>query len=453
MRLAPQAIKHGDRFESGMMKQETIFAQASGPGVSGVAVIRLSGPRASAAAGAIAGPLPPPRLATLRWFADPASGEKLDRGLMIWMPGPASFTGEDSAEFHIHGSRAVADAMLAALGGIDGLRLAEPGEFSLRAFRNGKFDLVAAEGLVDLIAARTVEQRRAAMRQALGGMSATVESWRGGIVRLLAHAEAAIDFADEDAMVETMAATIREGAATLAQTMVRALEASRGARLLRDGVRVVIAGPPNAGKSSLLNALAGRDAAIVSSRPGTTRDVVEAQIDLGGVPVILSDTAGLRGETTDEIEILGMDRTRSALADAEIVLRVASPDTVDDAFPIVSAEEIAVFNKCDLAANPAAWRVSARTGEGIPALREYLTGRVRALAGIGEAAGFTRERQESAGRAALMHLRAAAAPAAKPMETLAEELRAAAHQIGRISGRVDVEDLLDTIFSDFCIGK
>ena len=425
--------------------------------------------------------MPQARRAALRWIVDPESGEKLDSGLVLWLPGPQSFTGEDSAEFHIHGSKAAIAAVLGALGRRAGLRPAEPGEFSMRAFRNGRLDLFEAEALGDLISAETESQRRLALRLALGGAGEALESWRADVIRMLAHAEAAIDFSEEDDAVADAHSAIHGRALSLSATLAEAIARSDGARLVRDGVRVVIAGPPNAGKSRLLNRIAARDAAIVSPRPGTTRDVIELRLELGGLPVLLSDTAGLHAGTGDEIEAIGMDRARAAMDEAQIILWVTAPDAEDGNIPPLAREGsppppggggfsgsppgraklIRVRNKSDLADpesrlirnDSGEVHVSAETGAGVAVLLDLITEAAQEMADVGNTVVFSRERQLSAARAALIHLRNVTVSHALPMESVAEELRAAAFQIGRISGRVDVEDLLDAIFRDFCIGK
>ena len=442
--------------------KDTIFAQSSGLGVAGIAVLRCSGPQVAAVLAVMAAPVPAPRQAALRWILDARSGERLDSGLVLWFPGPDSFTGEDCAEFHVHGSRATVAAVLAALGRMDGLRPALPGEFSMRAFKNGKLDLFEAEALGDLIGAETEAQRRLALRLALGGAGEVIECWRRDIIHLLAHAEALIDFSDEEDVVTSGNARIFLGVDTLALSLAEAIRLSDGARLVRDGVRVVIAGPPNAGKSRLLNRIARRDAAIVSSRPGTTRDIIDVQVELGGLAVLFSDTAGIREATDDEIESIGIARAWSAIGDAHIILWVTAPDAEEEASPPVGmAKLVRVRNKSDLSSDGLrlirnemnGLSVSAETGAGVDVLLELIADMARTMADAGDSVVFSRERQLSAARSALIHIRNITLSRELPVETVAEELRAAAFQIGRISGRVDVEDLLDSIFRDFCIGK
>lgn len=444
-----------------MSAGDTIFALATAPGRAGVAVLRISGPQAGAGLTALTGkPPPPPRFAALRRLVDPQAGETLDQALLLWFPGPASFTGEDVAELHLHGGRAVTAGVAAALARLPGFRPADAGEFTRRAFAAGKLDLTGVEGLADLVDAETAAQRRQALRQMGGALAKRVEGWRDRLLRLLAHAEADIDFPDEDlpgGLADRVATGVRALAGDIAAVLA---DGHRGERL-RDGLHMVIVGAPNVGKSSLLNALAQRDAAIVSHLAGTTRDVVEVHLDLGGYPVILADTAGLR-DGGDVIEQEGMARARARAEDADIVLAV-----VDAArLPAVEAETLALLderslllvNKCDVVADlpvEIAGRptlaLSARSGEGLDRLMTALTARCAELFVGAEHGAITRARH----RAALEECRdrlseALRAPAA---ELAAEDLRLAARALGRITGRVDVEDLLDVIFRDFCIGK
>ncbi|MEA3064540.1 MAG: tRNA modification GTPase, partial [Sphingomonadales bacterium] len=320
---------------------DTIFALSSGSPPAAIAVVRVSGPRASAALAALAGSLPEPRVATLaglRW-----RGKRLDRALVLRFPGPDSVTGEDVAELHLHGGRAVVAAVLEALAGLDGLRSAEPGEFTRRAFENGRIDLAEAEGLADLLAAETQSQRRTALAAAGGALSRQVEAWRQRLLALAAALEAALDFSDEGEVGEAWPPGWGDGLAALAAEIAEML-ARPPAERLQDGLRVVIAGPPNAGKSSLLNALAQRDAAITSAVPGTTRDLVEAPTAIGGTPFLLIDTAGLR-DSDDEVESLGVTRARSSLEAADLILWLGDPAEVPD-----RGRSILIRSKCDLAA-------------------------------------------------------------------------------------------------------
>ncbi len=443
---------------------DTIFALSSAAGAAGVAVIRLSGANASAALEALAGRVPPPRRATVAGLADPGDGGPLDRALVLWFPGPASFTGEDVVEFHCHGGRAVIDGVLGALGRLPGLRMAEPGEFSRRAFVNGKLDLTAAEGLADLVAAETAAQRRQALRQLDGALGALYEGWRERLVRALAFTEAALDFADEDLPDDAVDEARRDAAEVARAIDAHLADGARGERL-RAGAEVAVVGPPNAGKSSLVNRLARRDAAIVSATPGTTRDVIEVRLDLDGVPVTVADTAGLR-EARDEIEREGVRRAAARARAADRVLAVfdaSSWPRLDTAIlKTFGCGGIVVLNKCDLLSDEAvralpdrvagwpAVRTSCRTGAGLDRLVDTL---VSELGGAGDAEEppLTRARHRNVLERcalALAHYEAAEAP-----ELAAEDLRDGARALGRITGRTDVEDVLDSIFASFCIGK
>jgi tRNA modification GTPase len=453
---------------------DTIVAPASGVGLAAIAVIRISGPVARAVLDAICGGAPPPRHATLREIGPPARA-LIDRGLVLWFPAPASFTGEDMAELHVHGSRAVIREVIEALLALPGTRLAEPGEFTRRAFENGKLDLTEVEGLADLISAETEAQRRQALAQAEGSLRALYEGWRRELLQARALVEAGLDFADEGDVVADVSLKADAIVVSLRAAIARHL-ADRSGERLRDGLRVVIAGPPNVGKSSLLNALAKRDAAIVSEEAGTTRDVIEVHLDLGGVPVILTDTAGLR-EAEGRVERAGIDRALKRVGEADIVLWVVDatapvwtppPSIIPLKSPPSSAippENAAIFaqknaivalNKIDLA--PGAGEgsdleISAKTGQGIDRLIEVLA-EAAALATESGAGGplltRTRHRVElEAGQAALERF---GDPKLGP-ELKAEELRIAAHHLGRLTGRIDVEEVLGAIFAEFCIGK
>jgi tRNA modification GTPase len=434
---------------------DTIFALASGAGRAAVAVMRLSGPGTGAVLTRLAGRLPEPRRASLRRLRDP-QGEILDEGLVLWFPAPGSYTGEDSAELHLHGGAAVIAAVAEALVRL-GARPAEAGEFTRRAFLNGRMDLTEAEGIADLIAAETEAQRRQALRQAGGALARLYGGWAERLTTLLAHQEAAIEFADEDRPTD-LGDRARAGARALRAEIAAHLADDRRGERLREGLLVAILGAPNAGKSSLLNALAGRDAAIVSARAGTTRDVVEVRLDLAGVPVTLADTAGLR-EAADEIEQEGIRRARRRAEEADLVLAVFAADTPPDPATLawVGPGAIVLANKADIAAPPAsiggmaALAVSARTGAGLDRLRERLAEEARRLAGAGEAALLTRPRHRAALAEAVAWLEQAEAA---PLPELASEaLRAALRALGRLSGRVGVEAVLDVVFRDFCIGK
>jgi tRNA modification GTPase len=436
---------------------ETIFALSTVPGRAGIAVVRVSGPDIYGALAALGLPPPPPRRATRARLRDRASGEVIDDGLVLFFPAPASFTGEDVAELHLHGSRAVVVAVLEILGRLPGLRMAEPGEFTRRAFENGKLDLTAAEGLADLVAAETAAQRRQALRQLGGELGRIYDSWRAELLRALAHVEAEIDF-PEEGLPEDLHAVVRGAAGRLAGSIAEHLADDRRGERLRDGLSVAIVGPPNVGKSSLLNALARREAAIVSATAGTTRDVIELHLDLGGYPVVLADTAGLR-EAGDEIEAEGVRRARARAegADLRLVVVDARHAAADLAAlgPIAEGDAVVVANKRDLAPAAAlperALPLSVATGEGMPGLIELLGREVGARLATGNAPVVTRARHRAALEACLAALRRALT--ASLPELMAEDLRLAARALGRITGRVDVEDVLDVIFREFCIGK
>lgn len=453
------------------MNDTTIFALASGGARAGVAVVRLSGPGAGDALAALTPGrnVPAPRKASLRDLHDPASGETLDQALVVRFPGPGSFTGEDVVELHLHGGPAVVEGVLAALGRISGLRPAEAGEFTRRAFLNGRLDLTQAEAIADLVAAETSEQRRQALDQAAGALGQIYEGWRTRLIAAIAHVEAGIDFADED-LPEDIDRTAWDALAVLAGEIAAHLDDGRRGERLRAGVHLALLGRPNAGKSTLLNLLAGRDAAIVSETAGTTRDVIEVHLDLGGVPVIVADTAGLR-DSTDAVEREGVRRAaaRADWADLKLIVldRADWPDVPDDLRALAAdGRALVLVNKADLAPvdglgnldldGAPVLALSARTGTGVDGFLARLTEAVRglAVAGAGAAPGPTRARH----RHALEEARTALAQAldgwsTRGPELVAEDLRLAARAIGRITGRVDVEDLLDVIFADFCIGK
>jgi tRNA modification GTPase len=404
---------------------------------------------------ALAGELPPVRVARHVRFRDPDCGEDLDDGLALWFPAPHSVTGEDVAELHLHGSRGVLAAVMAVLGR-RGLRLAEPGEFTRRAFLNGKLDLTQAEAVADLAAAETEAQRRQALRQLDGSLGEIYRGWGERLLRLLAHLEAAIDFPDEE-LPPAVEAQVAEGSERLAEEIERHLADGHRGERLRDGIAVAIVGPPNAGKSSLLNQLARREAAITSPIAGTTRDVIEVAIDLAGYPVVLADTAGLR-DSADIIEREGLRRALKRAEEAELRLFVfdaCRPGDANSARAWPGPDTLLVANKIDLAADrdalPAgAIPVSALTGEGLPVLIAALASRIEQIYDIA-APLLTRARHREALETALTALQRSLG--AELPELRAEDLRLAWRSLGRITGRVDVEDLLDVIFADFCLGK
>lgn len=438
-----------------MSAADTIYALASGAAAGAVAVVRLSGPGCADALKRLAGGLPPPRRASLRRLRA-EDGETLDQALVLWFPGPASYTGEDAAELHLHGGRSVIAGVMEALA-VTGLRLAEPGEFTRRAFLHDKMDLTAAEGIADLIAAETAAQRRQALHQADGGLARLYEGWAARLARLLAHQEAAIEFA-EDGLPTDLDAKAKSGAGELRAEIEAHLADARRGELLREGLVFTIIGAPNAGKSSLLNALVGREAAIVSARAGTTRDIVEARLDLAGVPVTLSDTAGLR-EASDEIEAEGIKRAEARAEQAQLVITVFAADQKPDAESLrwVGPDALVLVNKCDLAPAPdliggvEPLAVSARDGNGLAVVRDRLAEAALRLTGAGQGNQLTRPRHRAALTETVTPL--AEAEAADLPELTAEALRSALLALGRLTGRLGVEEILDIVFRDFCIGK
>ncbi|MEA3010514.1 MAG: tRNA modification GTPase [Sphingomonadales bacterium] len=422
---------------------DTIFALSSGSPPAAVAIVRMSGPGADSALRALAGKLPEPRVATLADLR--RQEERLDRALVLRFPGPHSATGEDVVELHLHGGRAVVAAVLEALASVAGLRPAEPGEFTRRAFENGRIDLAEAEGLADLLAAETQAQRRSALAMAGGALSRKVAAWRQRLLGLAAALEAAIDFSDEGEVGEAWPPNWADDVGALASEM-SALLASPPAERLRDGLRVVIAGPPNAGKSSLINALAGRQVAIIASTPGTTRDLIEAPTALAGLPFILIDTAGLR-ESDDEVEAIGVERGRASLASADLVLWLGEPAEA----PPGRDRTILVQPKCDLPgpAREAHVRVSALTGQGLEDLVGALAARAETLL-PGESEVALNARQRKAVADALANLEEASAP---DMLIAAEALRRVRVELDRAVGKAGVEEMLDMLFGRFCIGK
>jgi tRNA modification GTPase len=435
------------------MQDATIFAPATASGRAGIAIIRISGPRVLDALAALAVAPPAPRHATRARFRDAATGETVDNGLVLFFPGPASVTGEDVAELHLHGSRAVLDAITAVLSRVPGLRLAEPGEFTRRGFEHGKLDLTEAEAIADLVAAETAAQRRQALRQLDGELGRLYGGWARRLLQVIAHLEAAIDFPEED-LPQGLDDGARHEVVELQAAIAEHLADNRAGEILRDGVSIAIVGPPNAGKSSLLNMLARRDVAITSATAGTTRDVIEVRLDLGGYPVVLADTAGLR-EARDAIEAEGVRRAR-ARADAAdlriVVFDAARPEEMASVEGLTEGA-LLVANKSDLGASAVAGAlgVSVRTGAGIDALLSRLTSLIAERFAVGDAPMLTRTRHRSALQDCVASL--SRSLAAELPELAAEDIRLAIRALGRITGRVDVEDILDVIFREFCIGK
>jgi tRNA modification GTPase len=439
---------------------DTIYALSSGRLPAAIAVVRISGAKARVGLEALTKKIPEPRRATHAVVRDPTSGEIIDDALALWFPGPASETGEDIAEVHLHGGRAVLAATFQILGNIEGLRPAQAGEFTRRALANGKLDLAAVEGLGDLIAAETEAQRRQALAQFRGALSGRVERWREQLIAALATLEASIDFVDEDDVPKELLAPATKLARALAQEIKDALvDAERGERL-REGFVVAIAGPPNVGKSTLMNRLARREVAIVTDIPGTTRDAIEVALDLGGVPVVLVDTAGVR-ETSDPIEAEGVRRALARAESADLVLWLAEASDSVPSPSLTGKKTIVVRAKSDLIDSVTQRRlrdagsllVSAKTDSGVDHLLNVLTSEALSLGG-GEPALVTHARQRHALRESVARLESAVSIAAAGREELvAEELRLAGRALGRVTGRVDVEDVLDQVFRNFCVGK
>ncbi len=504
-----------------MPDRPTIFALSSGRPPAAIAVIRISGPRAGEALKALAGKIPEPRKAAFARLRDPQTLEPIDEALALWFPQPSSETGEDVAELQLHGGRAVIAATLAALSRLEGLRPAEAGEFTRRAFENGKLDLTAVEGLADLVMAETEGQRRQALRQMRGALRARTEAWRERLIRALALIEARIDFSDEADVPEDLIAPALAIARELEGEIAAALADDKRGERLREGMVVAIAGPPNAGKSTLLNRIARREAAIVSPFAGTTRDVIEVHLDLEGWPVTLLDTAGIR-DSDDPVEREGVRRARERAAAGDLVLWVVDAAEADDTSPVIPGrrhKRVYARLRRAMAANPESitpapptwlirnkidlvmasrrnelrsksirrdeskartnetlgnvvnkrltpsnescstfgeqeFNLSAASGEGFETLLTALARHAEGFLAGAEPALVTRERHRRTLEDALAALRRALKPELAGREDLlAEELRVAARALGRLTGRVDVEDILDVIFRDFCIGK
>jgi tRNA modification GTPase len=442
---------------------DTIYAAATAAGRAAVAVVRVSGPAARAAVKTLAGRLPRPRMAALRVLN--ADRGPIDQALVLWFPGPASYTGEDSAEFHVHGGPAVISALLEALSAC-GLRLAQPGEFTRRAFENGKLDLAQAEGVADLIEAETEAQARQALAQVEGALGRAHQRWRGELIEALANFEAAVDFPDEEVPAEVADRARPHLERLIGDLRLAVADVDRGERV-REGFRIALVGAPNAGKSTLLNGLAGREAAIVTATPGTTRDVIEVPMRLAGYKVLLADTAGLR-DTHDEIEAEGVRRARAWAASADLRIWVVdgSSSAIDPPPEELQAGDLCVINKADLAPGDDTGRavvearalelelhrISARETAHVGAILAALTDQVVGRLSGDELPTATRLRHKDLLTEALARLEHALAVDGAP-ELAAEDVRLAGRALDRITGRIDPEDVLDRVFATFCIGK
>lgn len=445
---------------------DTIYALSSGLPPAGVAVIRLSGPHCRFALETMKASLPEPRKAVVRKLFSASSKLLLDEALVLYFKAPASFTGEDVIELHCHGGRAVVEVILRELSLIDGLRLAEPGEFTKRAFYEDHINLVAVEGLSDLINAETESQRQLALFQTAGGLADTYDGWRAELIRLRSYLEAEFDFPDEDDVPGSVSEQVWSRVQVLAGEMEQAINRSQFAERIRDGVNIVLAGKPNAGKSSLLNILSRRDVAIVSAQSGTTRDILDVNLDLAGVAVRLSDTAGLR-ETDDEVEKIGVERARSRLSKADLILYLVDCGELTDLdadelreFKMLQSDILVIGTKVDQLSkdqlqsirNRFDMVISNTSHDGIDSLLLVLQEKAKSLTGNGESLIAIRERHRIALQGCVDCLKNSMIERLE-LELRAEELRKAADVLAKVTGRVDVDDLLDVIFREFCIGK
>jgi tRNA modification GTPase len=460
----------------GLEDRRTIFALASGLGKAAIAVIRVSGPESAQAIKALVGPLPRPRQASVRQIIDPDDRRAIDSGLVLWFPGPNSFTGEDSGEFQVHGSRPVVSLLLKILSGMPGLRLATPGEFARRALENGKLDLVAIEALSDLVEAETEQQRRLAIEQARGHLQQQVERWRSDLLDSLVMIECELDFSDELDAPHASRAKVRRKCEEILRHLASLTAESSHVERIREGMTVLIAGPPNAGKSTLLNAITRRDVAIVSERAGTTRDLIEVKLDLGGFPVNLVDTAGIR-ESDDPLEQEGVQRALKKSAAADLVLwlnpvgepyrfpprelasrtlwRVLTKVDGDRELDMRlegSGSQDAILAPAPVKAGELEVEISAKTGRNLDMLIKSLEGYAKQTMSVEGSLIVANERQRSAICSAEVALRSALDDGA-PLEIVAEDLRRTCFFLESLIGRVGVEDVLDRIFARFCIGK
>ena len=426
------------------MSADTIFALSSGPPPAAIAVVRISGPQAHEAGERIAGILPEPRIASVRELRHPGSGELLDEALVLRFDAPATSTGDNVVEFQCHGGRAVVEGVLGVLASLDGLRSAQPGEFTRRAYENGRIDLTEAEGLADLIEAETESQRKAALALAEGGLRKQVADWQSRLLGLSAEAERAIDYDEDDEGVD---AALLRGCGALAAELRGWLERPRVERL-KDGVRVVVAGPPNAGKSSLLNAIAGEERAIVTAVPGTTRDHIEVPLSLGGVPILLTDTAGLR-ESADEVEAIGVGRAAKLIEAADVLLWLGEPAEAPSHGRLLMVHTKADLPGAEMSSEDSI-AVSSVTHQGIPELLHRVEAAARDLLPAEDSIALNRRQA--------LHLEEAAealdaAAAARDVVLAAENLRLARSAFDRLTGRAGMEDVLDALFGRFCLGK
>ena len=441
---------------------DTIYSLSTGAGSSGVAIIRLSGSASEEVLKILTRKqTPKPRLASLRRIHSPVNQDAIDEGIVIWCPGPNSYTGEDVVEFHVHGGPSITEEVLKSISTIGSCRIAEPGEFTRRAFQSGKMDLTSAEAVADLIDAKTIEQRRQALKQFDGQLAGLYDEWRKQLIDLLAYAESAIDFSDEE-LPENINKTIKHNILCIKDSIAQHIDDKMVGERIRSGFRVTIVGAPNSGKSSLLNRLATRDAAIVSDIAGTTRDVIEVQMNLEGFAVIISDTAGIR-DAQNEVEVEGVRRARKSADEADLLVVVFDaldlPNISDLTSTYITDKSLVLINKVDVLEHnlPSEINgkeilgVSAKTGEGFEEFQLKLNQDIKNYFRNNEQPVLTRVRHREALEEALVSLNRSSQ--AKLPELVAEDIRLAVRSIGKITGRVDVEDVLDIIFNEFCIGK